>query len=154
MKANDLPTTPTNIQKLSKTSLEKYIKEHESSLGKERELINKAEEVLERVFLDKKRKANIGKCYKYSNSYSSDDTWDQYDIIKDYIVSEGGWGYGQYRVLTFYENENESSIELHLKDIGMFMEMEDYKYRPITEEEAQVALNRVMEKLIGTPYGG
>ena len=32
--------------------------------------------------------------------------------------------------------------------------MGDEGYTLITEEEAQVALNSVVERLIGTPYGG
>jgi hypothetical protein len=150
MKASDSPNTLTNIKKLTESELKKYIREHQSLIKKERELINKAEEVFERNFVDDERKANVGKCYKHSNGYSSEEMWDQYDIIKEYAVDNNG--YGQYRVLTYFESDNESVIELVFKNVGLFME--DEKYTPITEEEAQVALNSVVERLIGTPYGG
>ena len=45
MKAANSPNTLTNIKKLTKSDLKKYIREHQSLIKKERELINKAEEV-------------------------------------------------------------------------------------------------------------
>ena len=150
MKAANSPNTLTNIKKLTKSELKKYIREHQSLIKKERELINKAEEVLERNFEDNERKSIIGTCYRHNNGYSSEEMWDQYDIIKEYVINNNG--YGQYRVLTYFESDNESSIELTFKDVGLFMGEE--RYTLITEEEAQVALNSVVERLIGTPYGG
>ena len=83
MKAANSPNTLTNIKKLTKSDLKKYIREHQSLIKKERELINKAEEVLERNFEDNERKSIIGTCYRHNNGYSFGEMWDQYDIIKE-----------------------------------------------------------------------
>ncbi len=100
------------------------------------------------IIFNKKIKAEIGKCYRYRNSYGNDDSWWLYIEV----VDVGEVGHRSVVIESFQETSLEVEVKRHTHSLYNHTSMERDGYERISREEFEAGKQDVLGKLHLKPF--